>query len=382
MATPRIGGGGEPAWLAGYGGPAGKAVTEVSPGGTEGSGTGGLELKLSETEEMLLLIGELEEQLECERQRADTLERKAAFAVGVLPPDASATPRELQQQRDELLEFIGEMEEAGVFAAAAQQQAARNDMTPLARGCSYNAPPPVDSATKQTQLLTDADKWLAQSAQLARSTPRTSPVAASPLAELVLPLRNLGRGQPAEGTPARRLMEEARVLRQMIAARNSPQPHIGSDLGSCGGSSRKKKALAQRAPLQRLSSNSALTPRQSQPAVPPPIPSPLTTSRVLPSHPGCQTARSCAASALGVDVSAISDRIVLFFVSRLQAWTRMVLAQRHFRRQRSAAIAIQSHARGAAGREHVERLRQAELATFLTPFKYVSPVACPRAVNL
>ena len=41
-----------------------------------------MQLELNETEEMLLLIGELEEQLELERQRADVLERKAAFAAG------------------------------------------------------------------------------------------------------------------------------------------------------------------------------------------------------------------------------------------------------------------------------------------------------------
>ena len=121
---------------------------------------------------------------------------RAAFAAGVLPPDTSASPRELQLQRDELLEFLGELEEAGVFAAA--QQAARAASTPVARDCGQSAPPPVcaracvcvhvcmrvrvrllcptlylthtshraeqvmDSAVKQTQLLSDADAWLMQ----------------------------------------------------------------------------------------------------------------------------------------------------------------------------------------------------------------------------
>ena len=117
---------------------------------------------------------------------------RAAFVAGVLPPDTSASPRELQLQRDELLEFLGELEEAGVFAAA--QQAARNDRTPVARDRGQSAPPPVracvcvgmclcvpspsgflmrntltsprgqqlDSAIKQTQLLSDADAWLMQ----------------------------------------------------------------------------------------------------------------------------------------------------------------------------------------------------------------------------
>eukprot|EP01044_Picomonas_judraskeda_P015590 COSAG03_NODE_2637_length_2574_cov_1.429091_2_plen_107_part_00 len=66
---------------------------------------------------------------------------RAAFAAGVLPPDTSASPRELQLQRDELLEFLGELEEAGVFAAA--QQAARAASTPVARDCGQSAPPPV-----------------------------------------------------------------------------------------------------------------------------------------------------------------------------------------------------------------------------------------------
>ena len=387
MATPRIGGGGEPSWLAGYS--SSEQSVRISPAQLNASAERkcaplppvavdengqNVQLELNEAEEMLLLIGELEEQLELERQRADVLERKAAFAAGVLPPDTSASPRELQLQREELLQFIGEMEEASALAAA--QQNVDTQATPIARERNHARspppPPPIDSATKQTQLLSDADAWLTQSAQLARASPRTSSTAASPAAELAVPLRNLVRGVPAEGTPARRLMEEARVLRQMIAARSSPRPHSTSGPSSCGGSSRKKKALAQRAPLQRLSSNFALTPRQTHAAVPPPLASPLTTTRVASSLPGCQTARSCAASALGVDASAISDRIVLFFVSKMQAWARAVLVQRRYRRQRSAAIVIQRHTRCAAGREHAERLRQAELATFLTPFKYAA----------
>lgn len=387
MATPRIGGGGEASWLAEYG-VVGRGNSGVGRASAEGvpltcsvktktstvspqvldENSASQPQPLSEKEEMLLLIGELEEQLELERQRSIMLERKAAFAAGVLPPDLSASPRELQLQRDELLEFIGEMQEANIFAVA--QQAVHSEATPVASHRGYSVPVP-DSATKQTQLLSDADAWLMQSAQLAATSSRPSSAVASPPADFAVPLRNLVRGTSAQSTPARRLMEEARVLREMIAARNSPRLHCTISNNSSCGSGRKKKALAQRAPLQRLSSN-ALTPRQLHNTAPPPAPSPVTTARALPSLPSCQTARSCAASALGVDVSAVSDRIVLFFVSKMQAWARGVLARRWYGRQRNAAVMIQRHARGAAGREHAERLRQAELAMFLTPFKCVT----------
>jgi hypothetical protein len=384
-ATPRIGAG-QPSWIAAYGATSSASSVGYSPAHPPTKApphaaqqanlhpeqpqlrlvppppTTSEQLRLDETEEMLLLIGELEEQLALERRRADTLERQAACAAGVLPPDPSASPRELQLQRDELLELIGEMEEA------AQRRVTQDgELTPAASFAgdrSSVAAPPPDSASKQTQLLSDAEAWLLQSAQLAGggATPRLSPgsTAAGSPHGLALSLRGFPQDMAAEGSPARRLMEEARVLRQMIAARQSPQLPQPAGSGSI-----KKKALAQRAPLQRLSSNSALTPRQQQLQPPkPPMASPLTTTRLAPGLFGAPQS-----SPRTTATSSISNRIVLVFVSKLQAWARAVLTRRHYQRQRRAAMVIQRCVRGAAARQYAQRLWQAELATFSTPFK-------------
>lgn len=105
MATPRIGGPGEPAWLAVPPPPsAALSASKTAPGRTVAPAqdeNGALQLELNETEEMLLLIGELEEQLQLERQRADTLERRYAPPPALSRPSRSAARAALMNARGE-----------------------------------------------------------------------------------------------------------------------------------------------------------------------------------------------------------------------------------------------------------------------------------------